>query len=121
MAYRIGDRVVEQVIQVLAPRDGYGHGPECVLQYQGPSNDPCYKLAHGGVGIGIGASGDGNHGSKFSITQACERTTYRSDDKGNGDGGSGGFTRGSGGPDEEAGANDRTDPQRHKVGRAQGS
>ena len=48
------------------------HVAEGVFEDQIPADDPCDELAEGGVGIGVGRAGDGNHGGQFGVAEAGE-------------------------------------------------
>ena len=47
-----------------------GHVGEGVFQDQVPADDPRNQLAHGDVGVGVGAAGDGDHGGQLGVTEA---------------------------------------------------
>ena len=93
-------KIFQDFIEVLAPSNGHRGCANRILKHQVPADDPGNKFTHGGIGIGVGAAGDGNHGSKFRIAESGEGATKRSNDEGDGDGGSRGITRGGGRADE---------------------
>ena len=80
---------VEQIDNVGGKADAHSHVGAGILKDQIPADDPGDEFAHGGVGVGVGRAGDGNHGSEFGITEAGERTDKRDQDEGNRDGGTG--------------------------------
>ncbi len=49
-----------------------GHVGDGVFEDQVPSDDPRHQLAHGCVGVGIGAACDGNHGRHFGVAECGE-------------------------------------------------
>src|SRR6185312_1188642 len=55
---------------VSAEADGDGHVADGVFQDEVPADDPGKNFAEGGVRVGVGAAGDGNHGGEFRIAQA---------------------------------------------------
>ncbi len=59
--------VLQDFIEVLAPCDGYGGGPNGVLEYKVPTNDPGDKLAHGRVRVSVCAACDGDHRGKLGV------------------------------------------------------
>src|SRR6185503_3637378 len=44
----------DDVLEVLGPAVGDGHGGHGVFEYEVPTDDPGEELAQGGVGIGVG-------------------------------------------------------------------
>ena len=64
--------VVEQVIEIRAEADGYGHVAYCVFEDQIPADDPREDFAERGVGVRVGAAGHGNHRREFCVTQRRE-------------------------------------------------
>ena len=138
---------VEQVDDVGGKADADGHVGAGVFEDQIPADDPGDQLAHGGVGIGVGRAGDGNHGSQFGVTEAGERADDGHQHQRKRDGGTGAGTAGQrgvgddvvdkrrvenaggvelfagdGGADdgEDARADDRADAERGKRPRAEG-
>ncbi len=57
---------------VAGPTDGDRGGAHGVLEHQVPADDPGQQLAHGGVGVGVGAAGDRDHGGELAVAQAGE-------------------------------------------------
>ena len=64
---------VQQVHHVGGKAHADGHVGAGVFQNQIPADDPGDQFAQGGVGVGIGRAGDGNHGGQFGVTEAGER------------------------------------------------
>ena len=99
----------QKVCEILAPRDADGDGGYGVFQHEVPTDNPGDELAHGGVGIGVGTAGNGNHGGKLGVTESGKGTTDGGHNEGEGDGGTGvagGHRTGDG---EEAGTDDDAD------------
>ena len=67
---------IQQIDHVRGEADADGHVRNGVLENQIPSDNPCDQLAHGRVGIGVGAAGDGNHGREFGVTQRRKPADY---------------------------------------------
>ncbi len=70
-------QVVEQVVHVGRESHRHAHIGERVLEDQIPADDPGEDFAQRGVGIGVGAAGDGDHGGQLGVTDgresACDR------------------------------------------------
>ena len=49
-----------------------GHVADRVFQDKVPADDPRDQLAHGGVGIGVGAARDGDHRSQLGVAKSGE-------------------------------------------------
>src|SRR5271155_5117529 len=45
-----------------------GHVAYGVFQDEVPADDPGDELAHGGVGVSVGAAGNGDHGGQLGVT-----------------------------------------------------
>ena len=58
-----------------------------VFEDQVPADDPGENLAERGVGIGVGAAGDGNHRGQFGVTESGKAASHGDQEKRNGDGG----------------------------------
>ena len=56
-----------------AKPDAHAHVAEGVLENEVPADDPRDQFAHGGVGVGVGRAGDGNHRRELGIAEAGER------------------------------------------------
>ncbi len=72
---------VERRGHVRRKTDANGHVADCVFQDQVPADDPRDQLAHGGVGVGVGAAGDGDHRGQLGIAQPGERADDRHQDQ----------------------------------------
>ena len=60
---------VEQVDNVRGKSDADGHVGDGVLEDQIPADDPGDQFAHRGVGVRVGASGDGNHRGELRVAE----------------------------------------------------
>ncbi len=63
---------LEQRLDVRGESDADAHVGEGVLEDQVPADDPGDQFAEGGVGVGVGRAGDGNHRRQFGVTEAGE-------------------------------------------------
>src|SRR5688572_26011153 len=72
---------LEDLVEVLAPRDGDGRGAYRVLEHEVPSDDPGDELAHRRVRVRIGTACDGNHRREFGVAQAGKRASDAGDDE----------------------------------------
>ena len=61
---------VQQVYHVRGETDGDAHVAEGVFEDEVPADDPGDELAEGGVGVGVGGAGDGNHAAEFRVAEA---------------------------------------------------
>ncbi len=116
----------QEIIEIAGPADGDGDTGDAVFKNQIPSGDPGEKFAQGGVGIGIGRTGHGNHGGKFGIAQGRKDTGQAGEDEGEDDAGAGSgpaCVSDDRRPDQhkDAGSDDRADAQRRKIPGAQRS
>ena len=82
---RVNAEPIEQVDDVRGEADADGHVADGVFENQIPADDPRDEFAHGGVGVGVGAAGDGNHGGEFGITDRSESADDGDEDEGQGD------------------------------------
>ena len=57
---------------VCGESDADRHVADGVLEDQVPADDPGDQLAHGGVGVGVGAARDGDHRRQLGIAEAGE-------------------------------------------------
>ena len=64
---------VEKVHDVRGKAHAHGHVGAGIFQDQIPADDPRDQLAHGGVGVGVGRTRNGDHGREFGITEAGQR------------------------------------------------
>ena len=92
---------VEQIDDMGGKADADGHVGAGVFEDQIPADDPGDQFAHGGVGVGIGRAGDGNHRGEFGITEAGERADKGDQDQRKRDGGTGAGAAGEGGVVDE--------------------
>ncbi len=97
---------MEQARDVAGPAYGYGSGPHCVFEHQVPADDPSEQLTHGGVGVGVGAARNRDHGREFAVTHSRESAANRCDDKRQHDGWPGVIRRRDAGQREQPGADD---------------
>src|SRR6476660_3415130 len=95
---------VEDPIRVLAPGDGDGRRGYGILEDQIPSDDPGDQLAHRGVGIGVSAAGERNHGGKLGVTKTGKCAAEAGNDEGENDGWTRTVGDRRGRPDKKAGA-----------------
>src|SRR6266550_4482188 len=58
------------------------HVANGVLKNQVPADNPRNQLAHGCVGVGVGAARNRNHGSEFRVTQSGKSADNRYQDEG---------------------------------------
>ncbi len=58
---KVDAEIVAQADDIGGPAYGYRCGSHCVFEHQVPADDPGDELADGGIGVGVGAAGDGNH------------------------------------------------------------
>src|SRR5262252_5197533 len=80
---------VEQVDEVRRKAHADGHVADGVFEDEVPADNPGDDLAHGGVGVGIRAAGNGNHGGQFGVTNRSEPAGNCYEDEGKRDGGAG--------------------------------
>ena len=96
---RFPDRAGPAIRQVHSKRGElrFGVGAEAdrdddiadgVFENQIPADDPGEDFAQRGVGIGIGAAGDGDHGGQLRVTKTGKTTGQRDEKKRNRDSGS---------------------------------
>ena len=110
----------KQLDYVAGPADRHGGGADGVFEHEIPADDPREQLAHRGVGVGVRAAGDGDHGGEFAVAHAREGAADGGDDEGEDHGGPGVFRRGDAGQREQARADDGADAERDQVDRSQG-
>ena len=63
--------------------------PIAYSENQIPADDPGENFAERGVGVGVGAAGDGRHRREFGVAQGGERAAQAGDGEGDDHGGSG--------------------------------
>ena len=100
---RFPDRAGPAVRQIHSKRGElrFGIGAEAdrdddiadgIFENQIPADDPGEDFAQRGVGIGIGAAGDGDHGGKLRVTKTGKAAGQRDEKKRNRDSGPSGWT-----------------------------
>ena len=62
----------EDALEVAAPADRDRHRADGVLENQVPADHPREDLAERGVGVGVGAAGDRNHRRELGVAQRGE-------------------------------------------------
>ncbi|MEY4402559.1 MAG: hypothetical protein RIR91_594 [Verrucomicrobiota bacterium] len=110
-------KAVEEAVEVARPTDRDGDGADAVFEGEVPADDPGHELAERGVGIRIGAAGDGHRGGHLGVAESGERAGDRAEHEGEHDCRAGVRGGGVAGEDEDAGANDAADADHHEVGR----
>jgi len=85
---------IEQVDDVGGEADADAHVGAGVFENQIPADDPGDELAEGGVGVGVGRAGNGNHGGQLGIAKAGKRADEGHQDHGDRNGGAGAGTAG---------------------------
>ena len=108
---------VQQSGEVAGPADRDRRGGEGVLEHEVPADEPGHHLAERRVGIGIGAARDGQHGRELRVAQARECAGDARDHEREDDCRTGMVGGGVAGHHEDAGADDRADPEHHEVAR----
>ena len=66
---------------VARPAHRYRGRAHRVFEHQVPADDPRQQFAHGGVGVGVGAAGDRNHGGELAVAHAGEGAADGGDDE----------------------------------------
>ena len=75
---------IHEIDDVGGEADAHRHVADGVFQDQVPTDDPGDQFSHGGVGVGIGAAGDGNHGRQLGIAEPGEGADDRHQHDGKG-------------------------------------
>ena len=109
----------EDAIGVFTPRDRDRRRADRILEHQVPADDPGDQLAHRRVGVGVGAAGDGDHRGELGVTETGERAADAGDDEREDDRRARAIGDRGRRAHEQAGADDRADPQRHERERTQ--
>jgi len=81
--------VLEEDHKIAAPADAHRRGGHRVFEHQVPAYDPGHELAHGGVGIRVGRTGDGDDGGKLGVAERGEAAAHRGQQEGEDNGGPG--------------------------------
>ena len=116
----IDAEVMEEFNGVAGPSDGDCGRGEQVFQNKVPANDPGEEFSEAGVGVGVGATGGGNHGSVLGVAEAGEETADARDGEGENEGGSGVICGGGAGEHEDSSADDGADTEEGELPRAEG-
>ena len=109
----------ENPLEVAAPADGDGHRADGVLEDQVPADHPGEDLAERGVGVGVGAARDRDHRGELRVAERGEAAGQAGEHVGEHDGRPGLVGRRGAGQDEDAGPDDRADPEQGQVDRRQ--
>ena len=75
---------------ITGEADRDGDVADDVFEDEVPADDPGENFAERGVGIGVGAAGDGDHRGQFGIAKSGEAAGDRDQEKRDRDGGAGG-------------------------------
>ena len=110
---------MQQLDHVARPAHRHRRRAHRVFQHQVPADDPGQQFAHGGVGVGVRAARDRDHGGEFAVAHAGEGAADGGHHEGEHHRGPGVVGRGDAGQREQARADDRADAQGHQVYRAQ--
>ena len=111
----LNPQIRQEADNVARPPDSDRGGAEGVFQDQVPSDDPGEKLSQGRVGVGVGASGDGDHGSEFCVAESGEGTGQTGEDQGENDGRPRILGGGVTGENEDSGSDDPSDSDEGQV------
>ena len=63
---------IHEVNDVGGEADADRHVADGIFQDEIPTDDPGDQLAHGGIGVGVGAAGDGNHRRQLCVAEPGE-------------------------------------------------
>ena len=113
-------KVVKEFDGISRPAHRHRGGGKEVFQDEIPTNNPGQKLTQGGIGIGIGATRGGDHGSVFGVAEAGEKAADARDGEGEDESGPGVLSGGRAGQNKNSGANDGSDPEENELPGAQG-
>src|SRR5215472_4204446 len=112
---------MKKLDDVTGPTHGDGGGADGVFEDEVPADDPGEEFAHGGVGVGVRAAGDRDHGGEFAVAHAGEGATDGGDDEREDDGGSGVIGGGDAGEREESRSDDGADSEGDEIASAEGA
>ena len=73
---------IQETHDVGGETDADRHVANSVFQDEVPADYPGDEFAHGGIGIGVGAAGDGDHGRELGITDGSEAADDGDQDEG---------------------------------------
>src|ERR1700744_6400359 len=77
---------VHEVDDVGGESDADGHIADRIFENQVPADDPGNEFAHGGVGVGVGAASDGDHGGELGVANRSEAADNRDENEREGNG-----------------------------------
>jgi len=63
---------IEKIDHMGGEADAHGHVGAGVFEDEVPADDPGYELAECGVRVGVGRSGDGDHGGQLGVAEPGE-------------------------------------------------
>ncbi len=114
----------EQLAEVGGPGDRDGDVADRVLQDQVPADDPGHRLAQGGVAVRVGGAGDRHQARELRVAQRAEAAGDRGEEDRQHHPGAGGRAararRRAAQGGEDAGPDDRPDPEGREVPAVQG-
>ena len=105
---------VEQLDKVVGPAGRNRARAHGIFEGQVPADNPGEDLAQGGIGIGVGAARQRNHGGEFRIAQCREGATQSGKNEGKHQGRAG-VVRSQARHHKNAGADDRAHPERSQL------
>ena len=105
----------QQIEEIGRPAHRHSRSGDAIFQHHVPADKPRHKAAHGGVSVGIGAAGMGNHAGKFGIAKPGKETAGAGDDEGQHHGGPGMLRRRRAGDHENARPDHRTDADQGEI------
>src|ERR1700730_14725278 len=78
---------IQETYDVRGETDADGHVADGVFEDEIPADDPGDEFAHGGVRVGVGAAGDGDHGCELGVADRSEAANNGDQHEGKRDGG----------------------------------
>ena len=72
---------VEQINEMRGEADADRHVADGIFEDEVPADDPRDELAHGRVGVGVGAACDRDHRRQFGIAERGEGADDRNQDE----------------------------------------
>ena len=109
----------QDALEVAAPPDRDGHGPDRVLEDEVPADRPGDDLAERRVGVGVRAAGDRDHRRELGVAESREGAGEPGRHVGDRDRGPRLVRGGGAGEHEDAGPDDRADAEEGEVERGQ--